>query len=214
MSLRGPGFFALGFELRCWAGFVESRAVPRGRKIALPPPPQASLPCPWCPRRSGPSCPSCHRRLHFKGECRWNRGAHPHPAFRSPADAPQLCPDCCWVWCRALIALPTRHADPLPPTAELTAHLQAIAAACLPGAGSASTPASALSLRSVRRWLLRHLRTHGPASLDDLLPALCAWAPDSAADWHLSVLRRAARALQAEGRISFSNQHLRLLGQS
>ena len=182
------------------------------RGLILPPAPALPKPCPWCRKVTGIVCPSCHTQIHFRGECRWNHGARP-AYLANGADLLQMCPDCLCSLCDAVQALPTQQ-PPLPAGSALSQHMYASAQACLPGAGADSAGLVRLPLRRVRRWLLRHLGLVGSASLDQLLCALEDWAPATAADCQRTVLHRACRALQAEGRAVSSDQNFRLLAGS
>ncbi|OLP83925.1 hypothetical protein AK812_SmicGene35254 [Symbiodinium microadriaticum] len=51
----------------------------------------------------------------------------------------------------------------------------------------------------------------GRAHVTELSDALARLAPDTARDWRESVLRRACRALQSEGRAVYMGQEIRLL---
>ena len=105
------------------------------RGLCLPPP-QAPSPCPWCRGHAGPTCHACHCTLHFKGQCRFNRGAHQSYRVRE-AGQPQLCPDCLWLWIQSFVALPEMR-PPLPADSALSQHMLSCAAVCTAGAGSAS----------------------------------------------------------------------------
>ncbi|CAE7862139.1 unnamed protein product, partial [Symbiodinium microadriaticum] len=87
-----------------------------------------------------------------------------------------------------------------PEDSSLVVHLRSCAASCLHGAGSSLPAVGRLPLRRVRRWLLAYLQQDGRAHLTELSDALAHLAPETACDWRESVLRRACRALQSEGR--------------
>ena len=126
-----------------------------GGAVLLPGPPQ---PCRWCNHDGGDlACSGCGRRLHKRGQCRaWNRGASGH-YLPGPDEPHALCPDCMWLWLQAWMDCPRRRRTTVAP--DLTHHMASLAATCVCGAGSRnarSTPS--LTLRRVRRWILRHLR--------------------------------------------------------
>ena len=89
-------------------------------------------PRPWCGRLDGPSCAACSVTIHFRGSCRWNRGAH--SVYRVQAkEAVQLCPDCHWLWIVSFSAFPFAQQLSIPPS--ISSHMDRVAATCLPGAG-------------------------------------------------------------------------------
>eukprot|EP00435_Cladocopium_sp_Y103_P053683 s183_g17.t1 len=45
-------------------------------RVAPACPTAEALKCPWCRQRHGSVCRMCHRLVHFRGDCGWNRGAH------------------------------------------------------------------------------------------------------------------------------------------
>ena len=98
-----------------------------------------------------------------------------------------------------------------PEDSSLVVHLRSCAASCLHGAGSSLPAVGRLPLRRVRRWLLAYLQQDGRAHLTELSDALAHLAPETACDWRESVLRRACRALQSEGRAVYREGEVRLL---
>ena len=54
--------------------------------------------------------PSCNHTLHYRGRCRWNRGAH--VAYVGPGTF-NLCPDCWQNWARSVAGCPRRRSAPL-----------------------------------------------------------------------------------------------------
>ena len=121
-----------------------------------PVPPQ---PCKWCNRNSGDlSCSGCGCKLHTRGQCRaWNRGAS-RCYLPGPTELHALCPDCLWVWLQAWMDCPSRR-RPATVVPTLVNHMAGLVATCACGAGSQNArSAPTLTLRRVRRWILRHLR--------------------------------------------------------
>ena len=119
-------------------------------------PPQ---PCKWCNRNRGDlSCSDCGCKLHTRGQCRvWNRGAS-RCYLPGPTALHSLCPDCLWVWLQAWMDCPSRR-RPSVVVPTLVNHMAGLVAACACGAGSRNArSAPTLTLRRVRRWILRHLR--------------------------------------------------------
>ena len=160
--------------------------------------------CRWCGGDAEARCTNCRRAVHYLGQCsRWNRGASLMYALE-PHQEHLLCPDCLWAWAQVLSAA-ARVPNNAPLAQELQEHLTGLAGACQAGAGSATAqPAnSPLSLRRVRRWLLRRLR-HGAwvrvASL--LAEAQSVLCPDASSEVAEDKLRRVIAALVREGRIN------------
>lgn len=122
-----------------------------------------ALKCPWCPHRHGLVCRMCNRLVHFRGECAWNRGAH--PAFAASAhELVLLCPDCHWSWASLLQASPRRPCV-VTPSSELARHLQNLVAYAQPGAGdSVAQSKPQVTWAKTRRWILRFLQQFGPCS--------------------------------------------------
>ena len=112
-------------------------------------------PCPWCGRLDGPSCAACSVTIHFRGSCRWNRGAH--SLYRLQAEeAVQLCPDCHWLWIVSFSAFPFAQQLSIPPS--ISSHMDRVAAACLPGAGFGSIRVAQSRKQSISRFLAGWLR--------------------------------------------------------
>ena len=112
-------------------------------------------PCPWCGRLDGPSCTACSVTIHFRGGCRWNRGAH--AVYRLQAEeAVQLCPDCHWLWIVSYRAFPFAQQLDIPP--DISSHMDRVAAQCLPGAGFGSPQVAQSRRQCISRFLARWLR--------------------------------------------------------
>ena len=172
-----------------------------GGAILLPGPPR---PCRWCHHEGGDlACSGCGRRLHKRGQCRaWNRGASKH-YLPGPVEPHALCPDCMWVWLQAWMDCPRRHRTAVAP--DLTHHMASLAAACVCGAGSQNArSAPSLTLRRVRKWILRHLRARHPhlGTPLDMLLSRCeaAMAVPAATPLLHDLVQRSVRCLCREGK--------------
>ena len=144
-------------------------------------PPVSLVPLAWSHR-----LPFLQPHPHYRGQCRWNCGAH--MAYAS--DAGTLCPDCWLHWARSIAACPVDQG--------LLTHLLRTAEQCQVGAGQHASMAPSLRLKHVRRWLLASIRRQNGATLAALERELTArGVPGSANPQHL--LLRAARARCSEG---------------
>jgi hypothetical protein len=153
--------------------------------------------CRWCHSRTGTACPGCNRALHYRGACNtWNVGAS--SLFRpSSGHLHWLCPDCHWLWARSLAASPR-----CPPAATaggaLLTHLGSLGGRSVPGAGEAvAVPPCPISVRQVRRWLLRSCKGCQPPPTEAVLSRECLHAlgpvPERS---HTNAARRVADAIR------------------
>ena len=154
--------------------------------------------CRWCSSVGLRSCDSCGSGLHYRGECpTWLRGAHEVYA-PGPLEHRALCPDCAWLWVRALTAASRGGvAGTLRP--GVAAHMGVVAAQCLPGAGEARAAARravAFPVRRALRWLLRRLRRISWIGVHRLTRE-CATAL-TAVDGHNRFVTQAVRSAVAE----------------
>ena len=103
------------------------------------------------------ACSGCGRKLRKRGQCRaWNQGASVH-FLPGPDEQQALCPDCVWDWLQAWLDCPRRRRSAV--ASDLAQHMAGLAEECLSGAGLRNARSgSSLTLRRVRRWVLRHLR--------------------------------------------------------
>ena len=116
-----------------------------------------ALKCPWCQQRHGSACRMCHRLVHFRGECGWNRGAHTAFAL-SPHETVLLCPDCAWEWVLLVQACPRRPCVARP-AEELARHIRSAQTLTQPGAVELTAcVGGSASWAKVRKWLLHTVR--------------------------------------------------------
>ena len=139
--------------------------------------------CRWC-RHGGvvgaDACGGCHSEIHLRGSCRaWNRGAH-HLYQPSAVTAIVLCPDCMWDLAQAVQASP-RGPPSVRAHGRLFHHMQAVALQCHPGAGHLGPPVQdEVTLRRVRRWILRAVTRRGRARQAHLIgEAVAHFGPDT-----------------------------------
>ena len=120
-SNRSPLFYLNRAERTCLTlSPPGGLAAPTGRNApriaccwscggaSLPTHAAGPLPCRWCHSHGPIACLSCNHTLHYRGQCRWNCGAH--MAYAS--DAGTLCPDCWLHWARSIAACPRRRTVP------------------------------------------------------------------------------------------------------
>ena len=137
--------------------------------------------------------------LHWRGQCRWNMGAH--PIYRSDAvSAPDLCPDCWTSYAQNLSACPRcRRVPPLP--GDLLNHMCALTESCHPAAGSAATLVPELRLRRVAP-----ISHSYPWAVQHGCPPTGALA--RGAGCRRAILGQASRALCVEGRAFYQEGDL------
>ena len=213
---------------------VGARSIPRGRRLlqGLPWPGPGAVPtscwccggadfpthggdpqaCPWCRGSHGDTCVSCHTILHHRGQCRWNSGSHHSYSLPAPG-SPTLCPDCWWKWVCQMQSNPRWRRRAVALSDDLRQQPKSAATRCLLGAGSAlpRSLSSQPKLRRVRRWLLAVLQHAGSCPMPELHRAIAERYSEQDAGTCSSLLVRAARALQAEGRAVFRDPELILL---
>lgn len=164
--------------------------------------------CSWCSGRALISCSACLRGIHFRGECsRWNLGAH-HTFTAGPSVDRTLCPDCAWRWVKSL-ASRGRSAPNGLAVQDLHQHLADLARSCVPGAGLcvAQPRQGTVSLRRLRRWTLRFLRTRGWVRTAALTRQAAQAFHGEASDARLSGIMQHMLRLLVRGGVLSQNGH-------
>ena len=157
-----------------------------------------SLEAPVVPAKAwlGVSC-VCHRLLHFRGACGWNRGAHTAFAL-SPHETVLLCPDCAWEWVLLVQACPRRPCVARP-AEELARHIRSAQTLTQPGAGESA------SWAKVRKWLLHTVRDRS-CSKDEIF-LLCRQAfPGVDVGFLSSVFEQVLRVVCREGHLAVTSR--------
>ena len=210
----------VAFVGRCphlFAAPLRVRTRRRGRRIVALPllwkarsPAHARAPvsaigaCRWCARACRWACPACSPGVYFGNECQqWLLGCDQSFAPESP-DHWWLCPDCMAAFVPALRTSSSRPRS-MGDNREVSAHMDRVAAACLPGAGALVARRPGLwRCWVVRQFVLRTLQGRAWTPINQLLRLYCEWqrprlgrlAPDRAAS--LLALSNATRALERE----------------
>ncbi len=159
--------------------------------------------CRWCGQVCLESRPVCSRGVHFRGQCRWNCGASPLYAT-TELETHWCCPDCTWLWVRALAA-EGRSTAAEESAAGIVAHMQSLVETCALGAGSeyAVTVPVSPRPRRVRRWITTHLSDSRWSRVTEVVRACQAAMPDCDSGKCEESARESLAVLHRQCRLSF-----------